>query len=173
MMRTLSDFPTMETQRLRLAPLTANDAAALQEITNDPVITNAVHFLPNLFTLEDSAALIISKKDGRDRFLGAWDRDDLMLVGVIGTHLHGDDEIEIGYWIRSSLHGLGFGSEATKAVIAILRETFPTRHITAECRIENIASWRLLEKLGFRSNGEVGRRPGRQRLILKTASRSI
>ncbi|MCI4680417.1 GNAT family N-acetyltransferase [Rhodoblastus acidophilus] len=162
----LSNFPTIETQRLRLTPLTCDDATALQEITNDPVITNAVHFLANPFTSDDAAALIIGEKDDRDCFIGAWDRDDLVLVGVIGTHLHGENEIEIGYWIKSSLHGLGFGSEAAMAVIAMLRGTFPTRHITAECRVENIASWRLLEKLGFRPSGEAGRRPGRQRLIL-------
>jgi RimJ/RimL family protein N-acetyltransferase len=167
MNRTLFDLPPMTTERLRLAPLTAHDAAALQEMTNDPVITHAVHFLPNPFTLEEAAALIIAKKDGRDCFIGAWRCEDIALVGVIGAHLHGDDEIEIGYWIKSSLHGLGFGSEAARAIIAMLREMFPTRQIMAECRVENLASWRLLEKLNFRSSGEAGRRPGRRRLILQ------
>jgi RimJ/RimL family protein N-acetyltransferase len=172
-MQVLSDLPTMETHRLRLSPLTSNDAAALQKITNDPVITHAVHFLPNPFTLEDAAALIISKGDARDCFVGAWDRENLTLVGVIGAHLHGDDEIEIGYWFKSSLHGLGFGSEGARAVIAMLREAFPTRQIIAECRFGNVASWRLLEKLGFRPDGKAGRRPGRQRLILKQSLASF
>jgi RimJ/RimL family protein N-acetyltransferase len=163
----LSNLPITETQRLRLVPLSPDDAAALQEITNDPAITDVIHFLPNPFTLEDATDLILGEKDGRDCLIGAWGREGIALIGVVGAHLHGDHEIEIGYWIKSSLHGLGFGTEAVKGVLKILRVAFPRRQLIAECRIENVSSWRLLEKLGFRSSGEAGLRPGRQRLVLR------
>jgi hypothetical protein len=40
--------------------------------------------------------------DGRDCFWGVWLRENALLIGTVGTHLHHDDELEIGYWFASS-----------------------------------------------------------------------
>jgi RimJ/RimL family protein N-acetyltransferase len=163
---TLADFPPVETDRLRLRILREDDAEALQRITDHPAITGAIHFLSAPFTVSDAQRLIIGRQDGRDCFIGAWRVETGEMAAVIGSHLHGDSEVEIGYWVRASLHGKGFATEAVSAVLSALRRKFPHRQIIAECRTENIASWRLLEKLGFHAAGEAGRRPGRQRLAL-------
>jgi RimJ/RimL family protein N-acetyltransferase len=73
--------------------------------------------------------------------------------------------LEIGYWFASSVHGRGIGAEATSAVIASVSAAFPHRQIVAECRPQNKASWRLLEKVGFRADGTDGARLGRKRLV--------
>ncbi len=160
----LADLPALVTARLELAPLDLADAPAFQALTDDPVITGAVHFLASPFTLADAEALIRQRAGGRDCFIGAWHREDGDLAGTVGTHLRGDDAIEIGYWIAPARHGQGYGGEAAGAVIAMLRRCFPGRRIIAECRRENEASWRLLEKLGFRPTGDAGVRPGRRLL---------
>jgi RimJ/RimL family protein N-acetyltransferase len=164
----LGALPPIQTGRLALRVLVRDDAAALQELTDDPAITAVIHFLPKPFTRVDAERLILGDGYGRDVFLGAWSRD-AQLVAVVGCHLHGVDEIEIGYWVRASLHGRGLATEAVNAVIAMLRRAFPACRIMAECRRANIASWGLLEKLGFRAAGQAGMRPGRQRLILSDA----
>jgi RimJ/RimL family protein N-acetyltransferase len=43
------------------------------------------------------------------------------------------------------------------------------RRIFAECRPQNVASWRLLTKVGFRADGLAGARSGRKRLVLDAA----
>ena len=173
----LADLPGIETARLSIAALRPGDAQALRRLTDDPAITAAVDFLPTPFTLQDSEDLIRSGARGQDRFLGVWTRGGEAiedgarsesaggrLVGVVGTHLRGAGVIEIGYWIGGAARGRGFAFEAVSAIIAFLGGRFPARTIVAECRPANVASWGLLEKLGFRDTGEAGHRPGRRLL---------
>lgn len=167
---TLADLPRIETARLAIAPLQVTDAPALRQLTDDPAITAAVDFLPTPFTLQDAEDLIRSCGRGRDCFLGAWTRDGVpdaasrALAGVVGTHLRGAGTIEIGYWVGGAARGRGFAYEAVSAILDLLGERFPARLIVAECRPTNVASWGLLEKLGFRDTGEEGHRPGRRLL---------
>lgn len=160
----LADLPALATARLRLAPLRLEDAEALRAITDDPEITDNIHFLARPFRREDAAALIGGKGDGHDCFIGLWRGADL--VGVFGAHLAGTDRIEIGYWIARAWHGQGLATEAAAAAISMLRRRIPDRHVFAECRPDNRASWRVLEKLGFSAAGIPGARPGRQVLTL-------
>lgn len=162
----LDRLPPQETARLRLRPLTRADAADFQGMTDEPSITTVVHFLPSPFTREDAEALLRSAGDGADCFWGIWPRTGGALLGTVGTHLHGENEIEIGYWFAAAARGQGFALEAVQAVTAALKAAFPARRIIAECRPENTASWRLLTRLGFQPTSTAGDRPGRMRLTL-------
>jgi len=167
--KTLLAPPVIATARLRLAALSPDDAPALQRLTDDPAITAMIHFLTSPFTLADAQALIAGNSSGRDRFMGIFGHaPDVSdgLVGIVGVHLREAADIEIGYWIASAMHGRGIAAEAVRGVLDWLAADWPERRIVAECRRENIASWRLLEKLGFRSTGAAGSRPGRQLLVL-------
>ena len=167
MSETLVGLPEIATPRLRLVLLRREDAAVLSAITDDPAIIANIHFLRSPFTPANAEALIIGSGDGRDCFFGAWDGS--RLVGVVGAHLAGDDRIEIGYWIATERHGQGYATEAGSAVIGLIRSRFPARRIFAECRRDNRASWRVLEKLGFRATDKPGARPERQELVLDQA----
>jgi RimJ/RimL family protein N-acetyltransferase len=175
----LADLPRIETARLSIAALRPEDAQDLRRLTDDPAITAAVDFLPAPFTVRDAEQLIRSGARGQDRFLGAWtrpagapqtgagtspDQTGPDLVGVVGTHLRGPGAIEIGYWIGGAARGRGYAFEAVSAIIGLLVRRFPARIIVAECRPGNVASWGLLQKLGFRDTGEEGHRPGRRLL---------
>ncbi|WP_092039148.1 GNAT family N-acetyltransferase [Methylobacterium pseudosasicola] len=175
----LADLPRLETARLSIAALRPEDAPDLRRLTDDPAITAAVDFLPTPFTVRDAEDLIRSGARGQDRFLGAWMRPTEApqagaqasadpagpdLVGVVGTHLRGSGAIEIGYWVGGAARGRGFAFEAVSAIVALLARRFPARIIVAECRPGNVASWGLLQKLGFRDTGEEGHRPGRRLL---------
>jgi len=175
----LADLPRIETARLSIAALRPEDAQDLRRLTDDPAITAAVDFLPAPFTVRDAEQLIRSGARGHDRFLGAWARPAGApetgtgtspdpagpdLVGVVGTHLRGPGAIEIGYWIGGAARGRGYAFEAVSAIIGLLVRRFPARIIVAECRPGNVASWGLLQKLGFRDTGEEGHRPGRRLL---------
>ncbi len=158
----LADFPVIETPRLRLAPLSEDEAETVRSLTDDPAVTGAVDFLPERFTLADAQGLIRSGRGARDVFLGARKADTLELVGIVGTHLRALEAIEIGYWIGGSARGRGYGAEGVGAVVQALTRRFPRRAIVAECRPENLASWQMLHKLGFRPTGDEGHRPGRK-----------
>ncbi len=94
-----------------------------------------------------------------------WQPDDAALVGTVGTHLSGTTEIESGYWFATAKQGRGLASEAVSGILAALTAAYPDRRIVAACRLQNEASWRLLERVGLRADGVGGARPGRERLV--------
>jgi RimJ/RimL family protein N-acetyltransferase len=153
----------IETARLRIAPLERRDAPSLRAITDDPAVIGAIHFLRAPFTLADAELLIAGGIFGVDHFLGVWRGAEL--IGVVGTGQRGDG-CEIGYWFGTQFRRQGFAGEAVGAVVAALRREHPARDVVAECRRDNSASWRLLERLGFRATGRMGERPGRELLVL-------
>ena len=165
MIRFLPSLPPIETTRLILRPLALPDAEAFRGLTDDPAIINAVNFLERPFELTDAQNLILGDGDGRDCFWGVWQRGNSALIGTVGTHLSGTKEIEVGYWFAITAQGRGLASEAVTGISGVLLATYPERRIVAECRPQNEASWRLLERVGFRADGSDGARPGRRKLI--------
>ena len=165
------DASAIETERLLLAPLAAADAEELRRLTDDPRIVDAVSFLRSPFALADAQAMIASNGNGRDLFRGVRRRSDRVLIGVIGAHEDGTGAIEIGYWIGIAFQRQGCGFEAARGLVMQLAATHPAARIVAECRPENRASWRLLERLGFRATGAPGARPGRLVLALTAAGK--
>lgn len=161
------------TDRLSIVPLQSANARALQKLTDDPAVTEAISFLSTPFTLSDAKALIGRNGGERDCFFGVWKRDDERLIGLVGTHLRAAAEIEVGYWLGIAWHGRGFATEALHGLTAALEGSLPERSIIAECRPENRASWRVLEKVGFQPTGSSGLRPGRQILALHGASKRL
>ncbi len=163
--RPLPNLPYTETKRLRLRPLRLSDAEAFRAMTDEPAVIDAIYFLERPFGLADAEKLIASDSNGRDCFWGVWKREGPTLLGTVGTHLKGTKEIEVGYWFASASQGLGLASEAVTGVMLVLLDNYPERRIIAECRPENEASWRLLERVGFRADDAGDARPGRQRFI--------
>ena len=165
MTESLAEIPLPQTARLQLVRLTPADAESLQTLTNDPAITGSVHFLPATFELADAYELI-ARTGAQEAFLGIVEYQCKALAGIFGAHLQEGNRIEIGYWIGRDYQGRGYAAEAATAMISVLCGTFPGHRIVAECRRENHASWKTLQKLGFQSSGVMGKRPGRELLIL-------
>lgn len=162
----LTNVLLCETERLRLVALGPGDSLELRELTDDRAITETIDFLPSPFTQSDADALIGNQRAECDRFFGIRDRRNGELVGIIGAHLRDANEIEIGYWIGVNFQGRGYATEAVRELTGLLKHVFPSRQIIAECKAENRASWRVLERVGFISAGVAGRRVGRQLLMI-------
>ena len=60
---------------------------------------------------------------------------------------------ELGYILSPAYQHQGYGSEAAAAVVRQAFTTGGMHRVIAHCNPENTASWRLLEKLGFRREG--------------------
>lgn len=156
----------LKTDRLELAPLRFEDSAELRILTDDTAITQAIDFLPSPLTQSDADALIARQWCNQEWFLGIRHRVDNNLVGVIGVHFQDPDEIETGYWIGTRFQGQGYATEALRCLVTRLKSALPNRRVIAECKFENRASWRVLEKVGFVSTHLPGKRAGRRRLVL-------
>ena len=70
-------------------------------------------------------------------------------IGCCGLRPHGDDEYEIGCHLRPEYWGQGYAMEAANSVIQYAFTTLNAKALFAGHNPNNIASKKLLKKLGF------------------------
>jgi [ribosomal protein S5]-alanine N-acetyltransferase len=63
--------------------------------------------------------------------------------------------VELGYALARAYWGRGFATEAGTAVVAWALERPEIHRVWAVCDAENVASARMLEKLGMRREGPL------------------
>ena len=61
-----------------------------------------------------------------------------------------NDEAGIGYLIDPAHTGKGYATEIARALLEIAFEDLGVRRVTAGCFADNIASWKIMEKVGMR-----------------------
>ena len=83
-------------------------------------------------------------------------REDGTLLGSTGLGFETLQRAATGYVLAKDAWGLGYATEALRAVIDIARGVGVTR-LYALCHPENPASWRVLEKCGFFREGVLPR----------------
>ncbi len=92
------------------------------------------------------------------RFLITRARDAALIGGIaIDRGQSRDSEPEIGYWIARRHWNHGYATEAGRAVLSIAR-TLGHSQLKAMHFLDNPASGRVLEKLGFTPTGLVAQR---------------
>lgn len=77
------------------------------------------------------------------------------IVGTVGTHNIDwlNFSTAIGYWVASSHQGKGYASEATLLLLEYLFTDMNLYRVSASAALNNRASARVLEKLGFQFEG--------------------
>jgi RimJ/RimL family protein N-acetyltransferase len=145
----------LETPRLRLRPLTLDDAAFVLELLNEP---GWLQFIGDRGVRTPEAArgylaagpLAMYARHGLG-LLAILRKTDGAVLGLCGllqrdTLPHPD----LGYALLARFHGQGYAREAAAAVLAHARDGLKLRRILALTALENPRSIRLLEHLGFR-----------------------
>lgn len=148
------------TERLLLRPGWAEDAPALRAAIADEAIVRNLASAPWPYRLADAEAFLATDRGPRDVSMLMFRRTAgaPQLVGAAGLRWTPDGEIELGYWIARPYWGLGYATEAIEAMIANARHTLRLDRISAGHFLDNPASGRVLEKLGFVPTGEVRQR---------------
>ena len=79
------------------------------------------------------------------------------MIGDVAIHQMKSDprQAYLGYSLARAYWGRGFASEAIRAVLDLLFNQLELHRVVAECDVENDASWRLLERLGFRREAHL------------------
>ena len=82
--------------------------------------------------------------------LGIADRATDRLIGDIGIYLAGDGiRSEIGFTLAPDAQGRGIAMAAVAAAVQVIFETTPVREVMGAIDSRNLASARLLERVGF------------------------
>jgi RimJ/RimL family protein N-acetyltransferase len=154
-----ANAPVIETKRLFLRQIAADDEAALHRISNEPAVRRYLwDDVPvERATIRDliSQSTRMFSEAGIGLF-GIRRRGSENLIGFCGfVRLEGMEEPELAYELTQGAWGEGL---ATEASIACLRHAFKgegLERVIAGADSENVASQRVIEKLGMRTTGHL------------------
>jgi len=142
------------TERLLLRPGWAEDAPALAAAIADEMIVRNLGTAPWPYGLRDAEAFLAQPRDPVLPSFLVFERTDgaPKLVGFCALKRRPSGAVELGYWIARDSWGRGFATEACRALINIAVTLGLTRLEGAHF-LDNPASGRVLEKLGFEPVG--------------------
>lgn len=147
------------TPRLLLRPGFPEDASALAAAIADQAIVKNLATAPWPFRIRDAEAFLASPRDPVLPSLLVLERTERepRLVGSCGLGRRPSGAVEMGYWIGRPHWGRGFATEACGALVDIARALGLAR-LEGSHFVDNPASGRVLEKLGFQPTGLIAPR---------------
>ena len=147
------------TPRLLLRPGFPEDAPALAGAIADEAIARNLVNVPWPYAIRDAEAFLACPRDPILPTLMIFERGPgaPQLVGACGLGRRPSRTIELGYWIARPFWGRGYATEACSALVEIAR-TLALTSLEGSHFIDNPASARVLEKLGFEPLGIVAPR---------------
>ena len=142
------------TARLLLRPGWAEDAPALAAAIGDERIVRNLATAPWPYRLRDAEAYLAQPRDPLLPSFLIFERTDAepRLLGSCGLGRRPSGAVEMGYWVARRYWGRGIATEASRALLDIAR-TLRLPRLQASHFIDNPASGRVLEKLGFEPVG--------------------
>ena len=148
----------METSRLVFRHWRDDDAEALFPYASDPEVGPRAGWPPHK-SVEDSLEAIHKYFSGESVWAIVL-KETGEIIGCVGYHTPKTsnmnlepDEVEVGSWVARPYWNQGFSSEALGRVIEYCRELGTLSTVYGEHFIDNPASGRMMEKLGFVDTG--------------------
>lgn len=146
--------PRIETARLLLDPLRADDAAALRNIVVQPNVGRMLFLFPADWSVTSAETFIARWQDfdaGRYRLAI---RHRGRLIGSVGVYrAEPAARPDIFYFLDPSAAGRGLATEAVSGFLWDVFDRLAPESIGADVFTDNPASARVLEKLGFLRHG--------------------
>ena len=143
------------TARLTLRPATPEDSDAVFAYRSDEGVARWMTQLPTDpetwradFGSRYPYALMVLL-DGEpigDLFLRTEDAWSQAEVRERGAQVHA----QIGWCLDPAHGGRGYATEAVRDLLAVAFDGLGLRRLTALCFVDNVASWRLMERIGMR-----------------------
>jgi [ribosomal protein S5]-alanine N-acetyltransferase len=147
----------LETPRLLLRPFRPADAKIVHSIYSDPVVMRYVATGPMADVavterlLEDYTAH--QQRHGYS-FWAVIERSSGLLIGDSGLYRTPAGEVELGYTLGAAWWGRGYATEAAGTWLSVAFGELGINEVVALAEPANVASMRVLAKLGLVRDGE-------------------
>lgn len=143
------------TQRLRLRAWRPEDREPFAALNANPVVME--HFPATLSRAESDAFADRIDQHFAEHGFGLWVVDVggafAGFTGLAWQHgLHFSPALEVGWRLARAFWGQGYATEAAQAAVAYGLEREPS--IVSITAVTNERSWRVMERLGMRREGE-------------------
>ena len=155
---TCDDIFRLETRRLWLRWLRAADAAALANFARLAEVAQMTAAIPHPYPAGEAERFILKARaetaGGQALILGITLKNKARtLIGLASAEAGAGRDVEIGYIVAPVAAGRGFATEAATALIDTIFSLTEARTVSANTRVHNLASRRILEKCGFEFAG--------------------
>jgi RimJ/RimL family protein N-acetyltransferase len=149
-----------ETTRLTVRAAVLPDSVALfAAYAQDPTVTRFLTWRPHRDETESQQFLSRCEKAWEDGTAYPWVlvlRDSGDLIGMAEMRIRGH-LADLGYALARRHWGAGYMTEALKPIVAWAFDQPSIHRVWATCDVENVASARVLERLGMQREGVLRR----------------
>jgi [ribosomal protein S5]-alanine N-acetyltransferase len=146
-------FDGLGTDRLVLRRFTPEDAADLHAYLSDASVYRWEPGAP--VTLEEAKKLALERSRGSEFIAVTLKGGGTMVGHLYFAPVDASRRLtwELGYIFNPRHQGKGYASEAARALVEHAFRCWDVHRVMARCNPENTASWKLLERVGFRREG--------------------
>ena len=147
----------LTTDRTLFSKWEQDDLPLARELWGDPEVTRFI-CVSGCFTAEEIvdrlSREIVNDAECHVQYWPVFQRETKELVGCCGLRPHGAGEYEMGIHLRPKFWGQGYGIETSGAVIRYAFTVLCVETLFAGHNPNNVASRKLLGKLGFSYIGD-------------------
>lgn len=160
----MSDQPTLETDRLLLRPLSADDAPNVASLAGRREIADTTISVPHPYSDAQARGWIVSNNSlfalGKGVVFGIQLKSDSKLAGAIGLRDVDAEhaQAEMGFWIAVEYWSQGYATEAARALLSFGFLRLGLNRIYAHHMVRNPASGRVLTRIGMKPEGLLRQR---------------
>lgn len=143
----------LDTPRLRIRQFESDDWQTVHEYAAD---TAVMTYLPGgALSAEQAKAFVASNSGDQAKAFAVILTAERRLIGHMVFHpWFAPRTYEVGWVLHPGYYGRGIATEAAAALLKYGFETLLLHRIIATAQPENVASWRVMEKLGMRQEGQ-------------------
>jgi len=150
----------IETKRLMLTPISMDDKEFILQQFSDKIVTKYLYDQSPFTTIDEAIELIRFYNHPSQKECNRWIisiKQTGEKIGTCGFHCldRATQTIEAGYDLYPTYWGNGYMQEALVPAVEFAREYYRINKIEAHISVDNLASCKLVERLGFKMNGET------------------
>jgi RimJ/RimL family protein N-acetyltransferase len=150
------DYP-INTHRLSLRPFSSADIDDVYQYHSREDVVQYLYWQPRSYAeveqlVRERMGLTALSHEGDALFLAVELANQRQMIGEL-TLIYRSKEHqqgEIGFVFNPEFQGMGYATEASEVLLSIGFETYEFHRIAGRCDARNIASYRVMEKLGMR-----------------------
>lgn len=152
-------YPEIKTERLLLRPLDLSDLESMHEYASDKENTMYMCHLPR--KIDETAEFLSSvtkewEKDMPTFYEFAIELDGIQ-IGSISVYLSDNrDSGDLGWILNKKYWHNGYATEAAMALKDFALNILQVKKLTVNCDCRNIASSRVMEKIGLKLESDNG-----------------
>lgn len=145
----------LTSERIGFSKWQEEDLPLAKQLWQDSNVTKFIYADKTLSDEEVSERLtteLNNEKNYNIQYYPIFNLEDNEFIGCCGFRpftAEGGDDLEMGFHLREKFWGKGYAFEASSIVLNHIHSLFPDKEIYAGHSPDNIASKKLLEKLGF------------------------